>query len=334
MNKFQTIISSRTDLDWCWFLRRQGASGEAVERVMHDVGVLQPGGWANWQGSTLTSTGALATASFRSGDRGLRVTTEIADPGGNRHWHLERARQIVERLAPGAIPDAYFAGARQVQSGTNLRFGARLQLTASGRKVMPALIAEWPANAQTASLPDATLSKALARLPFAARIVRVSYDAAEAAPTVTLRATGRLADALPKLCAIADVPSGPLQQMIGELTAPGMQPGRDFGFGLTAGRTGLNPTLTLHLPATDLSRNETALTQKLRGRLGGQQGGYATLMDMHLTSSQPPIHHGAVSLTARSAGAPDISVAVAAPWACPLGPMTSFRTEAAIADNF
>ena len=55
---------SRSDLDWCWYLRKQGAMGEAVERILHDVGVMNPSGWADWQPSTLTNTGAPVAMNF------------------------------------------------------------------------------------------------------------------------------------------------------------------------------------------------------------------------------------------------------------------------------
>ena len=75
MAKFTTIMSARSDLDWCWFLRRQGVDGDRIERVMHDIGVLQPGGWAHWQGGTQTPSGALASVICATRDRILRVTT-------------------------------------------------------------------------------------------------------------------------------------------------------------------------------------------------------------------------------------------------------------------
>lgn len=96
MFRFAHAISSRKDLDWCWFLRGQGRVGELLERALHDIGVMEPNGWADWAPSTMTQTGAPVELTFDQDETGLRILTEVADPASDP---VNRLSQVYRTMA-------------------------------------------------------------------------------------------------------------------------------------------------------------------------------------------------------------------------------------------
>ncbi len=126
------VIPSRSDLDWCWFLRRQGDAGEAFERILHNIGVMDPAGWADWKPSTLTDTGAPVSLTFTKDDNALELTTEVGDPAGDPTNRVNHVCKIMAELGANVPTAALRDVISTAQSDTKLRYGARLGLRHDG----------------------------------------------------------------------------------------------------------------------------------------------------------------------------------------------------------
>jgi hypothetical protein len=142
---------ARSDLDWCWFLRGFGHAGDVVERALHQIGVMDHSGWARWQRSDLTETGAPVSVRFSTHDRALSIITEIANPAHDPKTRFAAACDAITALG-GAAPDTAF---REVisaaQGSSSLSYGARLGLRHDGDSLKITLYVELPAGASDLS---------------------------------------------------------------------------------------------------------------------------------------------------------------------------------------
>ncbi|WP_019955884.1 hypothetical protein [Yoonia vestfoldensis] len=105
MVSFSPAIPSRSDIGWCSFLRRLGGSGDAVERVLHDIGVMDHSGWADWRPSAMTRTGAPTEVIFTADSPALRITTEVDDPAKPPQDRMDKACRIMTDLGD-TLPDS------------------------------------------------------------------------------------------------------------------------------------------------------------------------------------------------------------------------------------
>ncbi len=321
---FSPAIPSRRDFEWCPFLRKLGRSGEAVERVLHDIGVMDHSGWADWAPSTLTATGAPTEVVFTADSPGLCITTEVDDPARPPQDRLDKACRIMADLGgtpPGpALRDVLAAA----QSAGRMSFGALLQIAQDGNARQTRLLVELPAAADDLGLlmiPEVT--RALKGIgPSAVRLAMVTYDGQTGALTMHGTIRGAHRGHLPLLADIAQVSPDNLAQAIDGLAAAapcGGLPVRNLCFGMTAGVKGQPPTLTLSMMARELLGDcDATITERINACGGARLRGYATLLDHLAPGAVPGVTiHGRIGLTARQNAMPVLSVNVAAPWSDP-----------------
>lgn len=326
MSMFSTVISSRSDLDWCWYLRKHGAVGEKLERVLHDVGVLQPGGWAPWSTSTLTDTGAPIEMIFSPNNNVMSLRTEVDNPSADPEGRVARVCDNIANLGQRPPP----AGLREVisaaQSDSKLRFGAWLGLSICETHQNAMLYAEFPAQAaDLARLVSSTdVTNCLRDLGTGARVHMLAFDCASGETTLYFEAAQDPAAILPMLAAAAGVPVAPLQTSVDNMLALGRSnacPPPNFGFSFTMPSNGAAPRLTLQFLAKNIFASDAVMTRMVRDYPGDHQATYAALADMLLPAPEGRMHHGTISLAARSEGCPQLSIGVAAPWVCPFFPL-------------
>ncbi len=150
-------ILPRSDLDWCRFLRSEGRVGEALERALHDIEVMVPGGWADWQPSTMTDTGAPVEMTFAANQSALSLRTEVDNPASDPSGRVAKACNLITGLGgtppPAALRDVISAaqGAADLQFGAWLGFRAFLPKGNLALAAMPGTLAlllhpgRWPA---------------------------------------------------------------------------------------------------------------------------------------------------------------------------------------------
>ena len=180
------VFSGRSDIEFCSFLRGYGPAGEAMERTLHDFGVLTPGGWADWQASGLTPGGAPLMLQLGDTRAALSARFDFEDPAAGPRARLARAQGRLRRLATPALP----APLREVLAaaqgrGAHLRWGARLDVVQTGRRRRLGLCAEWPeraADLEPALVPERV--RAAAESARVGRLDRVSHDAATGVTTL------------------------------------------------------------------------------------------------------------------------------------------------------
>ena len=313
------VIPSRSDIDWCWFLRRQGREGDALERILHNLGVMNPGGWADWAPSTMTATGAPVEMQLSEVDTGLSLLTEVADPASDPASRVTRACQIMSELG-GAGPNTALRDVLSAAQGAGrLQFGAWLGLRQSGRNLHTRLFAELPADATdlTGLLWSPGIGQAIEACGGRARATMLAHDGITGLSSVYFHADK---PDLAPLAALANVSDTTLAMALarladrpGETTLPLRQLG--FSFAMQAG--GKPPVLTLHLTAAELRATDDQIAARLLSGGAAPLPGYAALLDALPTAPTGQTHHRLISLTARPGAAPSLSVGVAAPWACP-----------------
>lgn len=326
MSKFSNVISSRSDLDWCWYLRRNGAVGERMERVLHDVGVLQPGGWARWANSTLTDTGAPAQVIVSPHCDAMSLQTEVADPASDRKTRVARVCKIIADLGhrppPNAIREVISAG----QSDHPLRYGAWLGLRMSKMSQAAILIAEMPAQAidLTGLVASDAVAACLRAFGKAVDVQKLSYDSATGETTIYCQTTQDHNGLIAELAKVAGMPAAPLQLSVENMFAAG-RPDLDrrapWGFSLSMPKGDSAPKLALQFTAKDIFASDVKVSKMVRGHPGDHHAAYTALNEILLPAPAGQMHHGTIGLIACHSGSPALSIAVAAPWACPLYPL-------------
>ena len=326
MVEFAPALPSRRDLDWCWYLRRQGQEGEALERVLHDIGVMHPGGWADWAPSTLTATGAPVEMQLSDECRGLALLTEVADPASDPDARVTRVCEIMTELGSTAPGRALRDGLSAAQGAGRLRYGAWLGLRQKGRDLQTRLFAELPDDAQdlTGLFCPPGITAALDRSAVKARTRMLSVDGATGEMAVYFDCQRPTRASLATLAAVAQVSDKVLALALAGLAGRPEQdalPVRRLGFSLTMKPNGTAPVLQLQVPVAALRRgHDHQIAGWLNGNLKSPVNGYAGLLDALQSAGADRTHHRLISLTARPGSTPALTISVAAPWSCPLEP--------------
>lgn len=315
-------IPSRSDLDWCWYLRRQGREGEALERVLHNIGVMHPGGWADWAPSTMTRTGAPVEMHLTEESKGLSLLTEVADPDSDPTSRVGRACQIMTDL--GGTPPVH--GLRDVISAAQgagaLRFGAWLGLRQRGRSLQSRLFAEVPADATdlTSLLGSPDIGQTIDACGPGTRATLLALDGTTGQSTVYFNTQRPNRSMLALLAAQAQVSDTLLAIALARLADRPQDdslPIRHLGFSFAMQGAGVPPVLSLHVAAARLCGTDDQTSARLMACCAAPIPGYASLLDALPAGSKPQNHHRVITLTARPGAAPRLSVGVAAPWSCP-----------------
>lgn len=318
MYEFAAPIPSRSDLDFCWFLRSQGRAGEALERALHDIGVMQPGGWANWAPSPLTGTGAPVEMIFTEGQSGLAVRTDVDDPAKNPHDRLQAALAAVGRVGAHPLRPGLQDVISAAQSSGGLQFGARLGLQYAAAGLSLTVYVEVPPGAFDLTGLLMAHQQTMPKPP-AAELVMLGYTGETGVVTRHFAAQTEPEAVLQDLAAQADVPLAPLVAAIAALREK-QTIGTDlhaasFVLKDTPGATA--PELTVILPTLPGATDDARIRRALHSAWGRPVPGYETLMDVQHPAPKGQILQGRLGLTAKRNGAPQLSVFVAAPWHTP-----------------
>lgn len=320
MQNYFSTIPHRSDLEWCGYLRRQGPEGEAMERVLHDIGVMVPGGWADWAPSRLTAVGAPIEMQFTQHASGLRLRTEVADPASDPVNRVSQVCRTMTRLGDTA-PDFVMRdvlGAAQ-SSGT-LNYGAWCDLHQTGKHLRSQLCAELPADAQDLiqiicpPRVHALLHPDLTGI----RATMVCIDGATGTREMHFIARNTDAMILERLASAACVSHPMLVSAVRRLTGHRGADGQQFkrlGFSLLIGNQQDPPVLKLHFAAAKLFKTDRAAAAYLTSKNTAPIRGYQHLIDVLPATARGRIHHGLVHLIAQKDYAPWYSASVAAPWA-------------------
>lgn len=319
MNTFSPIIPPRSDLDWCWYLRRQGRTGEALERALHDIGVMQPGGWADWQDSSMTDIGAPVEMLFSADQSTMSLRTEVDDPGNDPQGRLETACHQIAKLGGKAPPEAWRYMVSAAQCAADLRFGAWLGLHQSDSDLGMTLFAEIPeAAADLSALFTQALPKdALAFEQDDLWLNRIGYATLTGQTTLYFETRLSAARIVPQLAQIAKVSSEPMLRDINAMIDAGIPNAHvpeTFGFSFALHADGTPPTLTLHISAKALFVTDQEIEERVRAYPGDHVKAYAGLADQLLPAPEGQTHHGLIGLQARGEIKPLLSIGVAAPW--------------------
>ncbi|MEL6681850.1 MAG: hypothetical protein AAFQ09_04305 [Pseudomonadota bacterium] len=322
MFAFSPAIPSRNDLDWCWYLRRQGRAGESIERILHDIGVMHPGGWADWAPSTLSDTGAPVTLTFRRGDDALEIMTEVADPSSDPTNRVNLVCKIMQdlgaELPSAALRDVISAAQGDVQ----LRYGARLGLRHDGSKCDVILYAELPAAASDllSLMTSAPFKPTLDEIGETAKTTMLAYNASTREVTIYWVVEGADRTILPTLAAPAAVSHDALSRAIDEMqSAPSGPelPTRKLGFSYTDKPGEKTPQLSLYFSAKHLLDSDKDIEDRVRAYAIEPINAYTALMDIQCDIPAGRSHHTLVTMTAQQEAAPTLAISVAAPWHCP-----------------
>ena len=326
MFEFAPALPARRDVDWCWYLRRQGREGEALERALHDIGVMHPGGWADWAPSALTTTGAPVEMQLAEQRGGLALVTEVADPASDPDTRVARVCQIMVDFGGTAPGPAFRDGLSAAQGAGALRYGAWLGLRQRGRDLQTRLFAELPDDAHdlTRLFCPPEIASVIDRCAtdVRARILSVDGSTGETALYFTCRRATQAT--LAELATLAQVSDSVLIRALAGLvgkSAHGALPLSRFGFSLTMNAGGAVSLLQLHVPVAALRRgNDHQIAAWLKTCLKSPVNGYPDLLDALQSVGSDRTHHRLISLTARSAAPPSLTISVAAPWSCPQEP--------------
>lgn len=315
-------IPSRNDFDWCWYLRRQGQAGDALERILHDIGVMHPSGWADWQPSTLTDTGSPVAMTFTKDQPGLDLTTEVGDPGNDVTNRVSQVCKIMSDLGAHIPPDGLRNVISAAQGVATLRYGARLGLrkTESGLETM--LYAELPAAAADLSrlMSPTAFAPVLDALGTRVQTTMLGFNGTTKQITMYWIADQVDQTILPMLTKPAVVSPDALSLAIETITdtQPKLAlPTRKLGFSYTTTSVQTPPQLALYFSARHMFGNDAEVERRVRACGGDGMGAYTNLMDIQSTTPPGQMHHGLVGMTARRGTHPLISISVAAPWHCP-----------------
>lgn len=319
MFSFSPAIPSRSDLDWCWYLRRQGRAGEAIERVLHNIGVMHPGGWADWSASSLTDTGSPVEVVFSTHDKAVTLTTEVDNPSHDPNTRFGQVCRIMADLG-GTPPDAALRDViSAAQGAAKLHYGARLGLRHDGNTLSTMLFAELPTAASDLStlMSQAPFEPILQTLGPSARTTMLGYDGTTRKVTIFCEADGVKRTILPALCGPAQVSPDVLSMSIDGMTdaAPSIDlPTQKLRFSYTIGATEFLPTLSLAFSSKALFGTDDAIERRVRACSFAKQAHYTQLLENLPVAPKGIAHHGDIHMTARKDAAPAMSINVAAPW--------------------
>lgn len=322
MFELAPALPSRSDLDWCWYLRRQGRIGEVLERALHDIGVLQLDGWADWQDSVMTDTGAPVEMLFVADQSTLSLRTEVADPATDPSDRVAKACALITQLGSTPPPAALRDVISAAQGAGTLRFGAWLGLHSNADGLAATLYAELPAEAADLKklvLPKSILA-ALDGLDDKARIKMLGYGCNTGEVTLFCETDQDFATAIPILTAPAQVPAEPLTFEIGLMLDAGVRNARQnstLGFSYTLHKGEKPPSLTLYMCSKVIFEKDAIIADRVRSFPGVHVDAYAAMADDLTAAPAGKAHHGDVGFLARAGRGPLVSIGVAAPWACP-----------------
>lgn len=326
MFELAPAIPSRSDLDWCWYLRRQGRIGEALERALHDIGVMHPSGWADWQSSLMTDTGAPVEMQFTANQPGLSLRTEVDDPGKDPSGRVAKACAVITELGgnppPAAIRDVISAA----QGAADLRFGAWLGLHQYADRLGMTLYAEIPPAASdlTSLLSNAAIKPTLQALGDAVSLTIIGYHTDTGEITLFFETEHAPEDVIPQLVGPAKVSAEPLLRNINEMLDAGVEgarPLKKLGFSYTIHKDDSAPTLALQVSSKALFGLDDVIEQRVRNYPGDHVKAYAGLADQLAPAPSGLTNHGMVGLHPRGDRYPLLSIGVAAPWFCPFDTM-------------
>ncbi len=326
MFAFSPAIPSRNDLDWCWYLRRQGKAGEVLERILHDIGVMHPGGWAEWAPSTLTDTGAPLTLTFKRGDAALEVTTEVADPASDPTNRVNDVCKIMQDLGADLPSAALRDVISAAQGDVQLRYGARLGLRHDGTNLDVILYAELPAAAcdLLGLMSTAPVKPVLNDIGDSAKTTMLAFNATTKDVTIYWVVEGANRTILPKLAAPAAVSHDTLSRAIDQMataeSGPEL-PTRKLGFSYTARDDDAAPELTLYFSAKHMLGDDAEVEQRVRAYAIDPINAYTHLMDIQAEAPAGRARHSLVSMTAHQNAEPTLAISVAAPWHSPFESM-------------
>lgn len=319
MFSFAPAIPPRGDIDWCWFLRRQGREGDALERILHDIGVMNPSGWADWAPSKLTATGAPVEMQLSENVAGLSLLTEVADPATDPASRVTRVCQIMTELG-GTAPHSPLRDVLSAAQGAGaLRFGAWLGLRQVGQHLHTRLLAELPADATDLSglLWSSEIGQAIEACGPRTRATKLAHDGTTGLSTIYFRAEQPDLTPLAALAQVSDTALTMALARLADLPGGTPLPLRRIGFSFAMQAGGKPPVLTLHVAAAKLCATDDWMAARLTACCATPMPGYANLLDALPVAPQGQTHHRTISLTARPSAAPSFSVGVAAPWSCP-----------------
>lgn len=313
---------SRSDLDWCWYLRKQGAMGEAVERILHDVGVMNPSGWADWQPSTLTNTGAPVAMNFTQDQGALELTMDVTDPAGDPTHRVNDVCKIIKRLGGRGPSDALRDVISAGQGGAALRYGARLGIRKSKTDLQAMLYAELPATAADLSglMTSVDFNPVLEEMGDAVRTTMLGYNATTGQVTLYWVVDGTDRSVLSKLAAPACVDANGLSTTIDRIAegTPGtLLPCGKMGFSYATTGAGKTPELALYFSAQELFGDDAAAQKRIRACGEERFTGYGHLMEILSPAPAGQTHHSLITMTGRKNANPTLSVSVAAAYHCP-----------------
>lgn len=323
MSDLFPVIPSRSDLDWCWYLRRQGHNGEALERVLHDIGVMHPGGWSDWKSSTMTDTGAPVEMLFSANRSALSLRTEVDNPGQNPSGRMAKVCDLITKFGGGPFPAALRDVIGAAQSVAGLRFGAWLGLRQHARELDMTLYAELPSDTLDLMrlIASARIMPTLERLGDDIRPTRLGYAALREETSLFFETERAPQDVIPDLVGPANVSSVPLLRSLGGMldTATAVNAGtlKKLGFSYTWRKDGSAPILTLQMSAKDMFGSDAKVAELVRAFPGNHAAPYAVLADLLGSAPRGKTYHGDIGLQARADTSPLFSIGVAAPWHCP-----------------
>lgn len=312
-------IPARSDLEWCWYLRRHGRAGDALERVLHDIGVMDPGGWAQWQPSTLTDTGSPIAVVFSTGDDALALTTEVEDPKNDPATRFARVCEIIKMIGGNAPSTAFRDVISAAQGSADLEYGARLGLRHDGKKLHTVLYAEIPEAASdlSALVSETPFTPILQDYGPSARATMVAYDTQTKRMTIHCEADNVKRTILPALCLPAQVSPDVLSMSIDGMTdgPPRIDlPTSKLGFSYTIDDNGNLPVLALSFNSKELFKDDYTIEKRVRACGGNKLPTYTSLIEHLPVAPVGTTHHGNFTMTARQNAAPTLSINVAAPW--------------------
>lgn len=323
LHRLEPTIGPRSDLDWCWYLRRHGAAGDTIERALHEIGVMQPGGWADWIGSTMTDTGAPVAMQFTAHQTNLSLLTEVADPQSDPATRVSDVCELMQKFGDTPPPDAQRNVISAMQSSDLLTFGAWLGLKVADNRLETSLHADIPADSADlcALLMSPEIRPVIAALGDLVQPRMISFDARSRDVTLHFDTTSDPHDIVPLLCIPSQVSPVPLLNDITHMLDAGnvyTKSWCELSFSYTFHDDLRPPTLTLFASAKGLFHNDTLIETMVRDYPGDHMRAYTGLADQLVRTTDGTTHHGKIGLQANGDKCPILSIDVAAPWECPV----------------
>jgi hypothetical protein len=281
---------------------------------------MDPGGWAAWGRSGLTTTGSPVEMLFAAGQADLQLVTEVADPQSNPSNRVAAVSKIMHGRGGKPLPASLRDVISAAQTAGGLTYGARLGLRHGKPGLRCQLLAELPAAATDLSglIYDAAIAPTIDKLGGDARANMVSYDSASGDVTLHFTLKNAKRQHLGLLAEPAQVSPDVLAMAMDGLaeTAANDLPARQIEFSYRMREGNQPPVLTLSMCSAAIFGTDADIAKGIKASGGYQLTGYASLVDNLPPASVPGTHHGKIGMTARQEAAPLLSIGVAAPWAC------------------